>query len=202
MSGLIRICIGAVAILVLPLAVMADEVRYFQRDGVTYRETRQTIRRPVVETQMQPREETVYREQVATEMRDNPRTVFIPVTQYVYEPRVHNLLNPFSPTYIAYHPVPRTYWETRTETVRVPVTYREVVPETRVVQTPVTSLRFVEEEKVDVVAVSPPAAPLLPQGQTPAVIARRDQIGGVLRLEGDPPRYGSRGVAAPSSLWR
>ena len=43
------------------LPAAADEVRYYVENGVTYRETRRMVRRPVVETQWQETAQTVYR---------------------------------------------------------------------------------------------------------------------------------------------
>ncbi len=38
----------------------ADDVRYYQENGVTYRESRYTIGHPVVETHLEPQQHTVY----------------------------------------------------------------------------------------------------------------------------------------------
>ena len=43
--------------LLASLAV-ADEVRYVEKDGVTYQETRRVIRRPIVETKIRSRRRT------------------------------------------------------------------------------------------------------------------------------------------------
>ncbi len=186
--------------------VTAEEVRYVQQNGITYRETRRTVHEPAADVVWEDQRRTVYREQFTTEMRDTVRTTYVPVTQYQYELRRPGWWNPFREPELAYHLVPRSHWEARTETVRVPLTYREYVPETQVVRVPVRSLRFVEQEKIDRVAVSPPApampmptnsiapnvAPAIPAPSQPAAsIANRSPLGGVLRLDSDPPRYGT-----------
>src|SRR6476620_8349935 len=48
----------------------AQEVVYYEENGVTYRETRQIVRCPVAETKIQESEQTVYRPQWKTESRD------------------------------------------------------------------------------------------------------------------------------------
>jgi hypothetical protein len=171
-----RCVIGKLAILVCLFGMIdstsADEVRYVQQNGVTYRETRRTVREPAADVVWQDQQQTIYREQYTTEMRDTVRTTYVPVTQYQSEPRWHGWWNPFREPELAYHSVPRTHWEARTETVRVPVTYRQYIPETQTVRVPVRSLGFVEKEKIDRVAVSPttPAIPTPGNSTPPSVI--------------------------------
>lgn len=183
----------------LPLAsavsATADEVRYFEQDGITYRETRRTVRRPVTESRYETREETVYREHLTTDSVESYRTRHLPVTEYRLEAYWAGRWNPFRRPYLAYEYVPRTHWEPRTEVVRTPVSRRELVPERRVVQVPVTTTKMAEEEVITRVAVSgnasgdPFASSVARQGDT-------IRIGGVARLDNDPPRYGQ------TSDWR
>ena len=81
-------------------------------DGRTYRESRTVVKRPVVETQVQARERTVYREQISTEYRPQTRTVYTPVTTYQWKPKMHDVLNPFKKN-IGYNLVPTTRWAGR-----------------------------------------------------------------------------------------
>ena len=159
----------------VPLAA-ADEVRYFEKDGVTYRETRRVVRRPVVETRLESREQTVYREQLRTEVQETQRTYHTPVTEYQWATRMRGRWNPFIQPYYTQELVPTMRWEARQDVVRVPVSRRELVPEKRTVQVPVTTQRVAEEEVITRVAVS----------STPA-----GALGGVARLENDPPRHGA-----------
>jgi hypothetical protein len=74
-----------------------------------------------------------------------------------------------------------------TEQVQVPVTRREVIPTREVVNVPVTTHRMVDEEVIRRMVVN--TAPGSAGGGTS--VARRDAIGGISRLENDPPRSGA-----------
>ena len=187
---------GAVAVCVLLAATIAgvgdvcgDEVRLIKENGVTYQETLRTERVPIANVKWEDRTETVYKREYVTEYRDSNRTVYTPVTEYRWEPRLHGRWNPLIQPYVAYHWIPATRWETRVETVRTPVTYSRVTPETRVVRAPTRTLGFAEREViVNRVAVDQPST-LPAHGrviQEPASIARR--VGGISALENDPPR--------------
>jgi len=63
--------IGLVAALTLfffPAApqTLAADVTYFTQDGVTYRDTRHIIQRPVVTTHHEQRQQTIYRQKLRT----------------------------------------------------------------------------------------------------------------------------------------
>jgi hypothetical protein len=213
----------------------ADDVRYFEKDGVTYRETRQVVRRPVVETRMEARDCTVYRDKFTTELQDTPRSFPVAITEYHWVPVWRRPLNPFAAPYLTYEMVPQTRWETRSDTMKTAVTRREVVPEKITQQVPVTTQRFVEDEIISRVAVGsrPPgisapggaAAPVaggryaapaadpvaggrysqpntLPPPSNPAEVANRTAIGGVMKLDSDPPRGGSSWRAGDDSIRR
>lgn len=218
----------------------ADEVRYFEQNGVTIRETKQVVQRPVCEVQWQPTSRTVYREQISTEYRDQVRTTWAPVTQYRCQTYLQGQACPSGQPYYATCLVPETRWEARSETIKTPVVCRRWVPQNETVQTPVTTQRMVSQEVVTRVAVNAknepltaatcrvacsmncqpcPAscAPCLPRCPTVAcapascctpvqpyaawglqnpTAAPTEQVGGVARLEQDPPRYGD------SAAWR
>jgi len=181
----------------------ADEVRYYQKDGVTYCETRRTVQERIPQSRMEERVETVYREKLTTEMHETTRLFRTPVTEYRWEAFWVRSWNPLARPYVAYRYVPRTHWETRSEVVKVPVTARRVVPETRTVRRPIAGWRIVEREVVSCVPVGRSgvqvgaglaAQPLTPV-ESPA-LARQGEIGGISRLglDGLPPRYGT-GIA-------
>jgi hypothetical protein len=185
-----------------PWARGTEAVHYYAKDGVTYRETRRVVQRPVSETHAQQSTQTVYREENVTELRDTTRERWTPVTEYRWEAVWIGRWNPFVQPYLAYRYVPRTHWQRATETVKTPVVCRRLVPETRVVSVPVTTQRMVEEETITRVAVSGAAAPQLPWTQPTStaslvpVPGDSGPIGGVARLESDPPRQGV------STAWR
>ena len=141
-----------------PNLAVAEE-RFVERNGLTYRETEGIERRPVTRSQWVETEETVMRNRYVTEMRDSYRTVYSPVTEYRPEPRWHNLWIPFARPYIAIHMRPTTYWETRYQRHQTPVTYREVVPETRTVRRLERTPGFVEERVVRREPVHPQSLP-------------------------------------------
>lgn len=187
----------------------ADDVKYFEKDGVTYRETRQVVRRPVVETKLEARDCTVYRDKLTTEVQDVPRSYPVAITEYHWVPVVRRSWNPFSPPYVAYEMVPQTRWETRSDTVKATITRRQVVPEKVTQHVPVTTHRYVEDEIISRVAVGtrPAAAANTAIAGTPAVtapgmlpatpgatatgdssMANRTAVGGVMKLDTDPAK--------------
>lgn len=176
----------------------AQEVRYYKEDGTTYRETRQKIRRPVSETRMEPRQRIVQRERVTTDWRDTYQTHMTPVTEYRWESRWVGRWNPLQTPYLVHEIVPRTRWEWRTDKVTVPLTRREFIPETEVVQVPVTTLRMADEEVITRMAVSgSPSGDPFASGSSR--MANRSAIGGIGRLQNDPPRQSSDATWRPSS---
>lgn len=184
-------------------SVGADEVRYYQKDGVTYCETRRIVQERIPQSRMEERVETVYRDKLTTEMRQTTRMYRTPVTEYRWEAFWVRSWNPLARPCVAYRYVPRTHWETRTEAVEVPVTARRVVPETRTVRRPVAGWRTVEREVVSCVPVGGSGVPvggsLAARPRTPVehpALARQGEVGGISRLglDGHPPRYGT-GIA-------
>ena len=168
---------------------LGEEVRYYEENGVTYQETVRTVQRPLVQTEWQQREKTVYRPEATTELRDTLRTYVTPVTQHEWVTRMHGRWNPFMTPYFTHHLVPVTRWEQRAEIVPTPVVETAWVAETRTVSVPVTTHRMAEEKVVRRVAV----------GTAPAarshVVRRPESVGtpiGGIALEGDPPRQGWR----------
>ncbi len=170
--------------------VRADDVRYFEENGITYRETKHVVQRPIVETHYEDRQQTVYAQQVKTQMQTMQRTVQVPITEYVSEPYWVNRWNPFTEPYQSYRTVPRVRWETRVEQVQVPVIQRDMVPQQQTVKVPITTQRMAEEQQISRVAVaSRPAAD--PFAQPPAVASRPAPFtagAGSAPLDGDPPR--------------
>jgi hypothetical protein len=180
---------------------IADDVKYLDEDGITYRETTQTSQRPVPQTTMQQRDYTYYRERYTTELQEVQRTYQVPITEYQWKPETHRTWNPFSPPYVAYRLVPQTRWETKSETVKIPVAKREVVPEKITQQVPVTTHRIAQEKVVTRVAIGPSAshttgAATMAAGSggvstmatSTATGAGGDQLGGLSKLDNDPPK--------------
>lgn len=180
-------------------------VRYYKENGQTIREETRTVRVPVSENTTEKVTETYYRENYTTRQQKTQRLVHTPVTEYRWQPRVHNVLNPFAPVYTSWHMVPYTYWKTTVEDVEVPVTVREVVPEQRVVERPVTRLTFVERPQISrvVVAEDPRTpTPLVNSGGVSIAAQPRYSYGGINQLQSDPPRFPTGGLSPDGAVIR
>jgi hypothetical protein len=137
----------------------ADEVRYYEQNGVTYQETRRRVSRPLVQTALTTQQQTVYRQQLSTEYRDVQRTYYVPITENRVQTYWQRRINPFAPPYLAQKVVPVTRWELRGDTVRVPYTRTDCVPQVVTVQVPTSTQTMVEDEIITRVAVGVPQAP-------------------------------------------
>ena len=181
----------------------AQDVRYFDSGGVRYCEYRDKVRAPVSDTVWEDQQQTVYREQLTTELHDSHSTIYTPVVVQNYRPVWHGRYNPFVQPYMTLEPAPYTYWSPQTLTTKVPVTSRQWVPEARTVKVPVRTLRFVEQDQVRVVAVGPaPREVIATQPSAAAPVATGLPLGGVSRLESDPPRIPSGFPATGGTIRR
>jgi hypothetical protein len=156
-------------------------------------EDSETVRRPVSRLRYEERERTVYRRRASTDTRETYRTVWVPVTTYRWESYWVGRWNPLVQPYLAQRLVPVTRWEPRTEAVRYPLASSELVPERQVVRVPVLERTFEDRQ----VARSTPARRSRARDSEPLdeetpTVARRERIGGVSRMETDPPRQGLR----------
>jgi hypothetical protein len=170
----------------------SGQVREYVENGVAYRETTEVVRKPVSTTTWQEKRETVLVDRVTTQLQETDRNVLVPTVTYQWQPKVHGAWNPFTPKHVAYHMVPVTSWEVQQQTVRTPVTYREMIPEERIVRTPQRSMDFVEETVTRRVAINDSTGEPLTLSQTGGTtIARRpESYGGVMRMKSDLPREG------------
>ncbi len=141
--------------------------------GIVYQQVTRTVERPVMETKVESREQTVYRPQTVTETKPQTRTVYTPVIEHQWEPRLHGRWNPFRSPTVAYHHVPRTHWEQRNDVVQHTTTRTEWVAERRTVDVPQSIVRIEREQKVDfepVGRVSPQQ--VNPPGASEAIASR------------------------------
>ena len=266
-------------------AWQTPQVREYEQDGIRYRETRSMVQRPIREVRYVDQQQTYYMQRYRTDLQQQPYTTLVPVTQYECVARLHDWWRIFREPYVAYHYEPYTTWQAQTQIVTVPVTRREVVPQTRTAKVAIPTLRFAAKEQVKTVALGttdsytpppqlasreaptallPPPSSAPPQFQSPNLpertaasrgytyvpvsrppaVASADPYnqyafppavnvqpgnrtsqgiymgttlinnafvpppvatgaayyGGIARLEGDPPRYGTR--AASDSTWQ
>ncbi|MCH8044723.1 MAG: hypothetical protein IID44_13505 [Planctomycetes bacterium] len=186
------------------VTVRADEVRYYEENGVTYRETRRMEKRPVSETRYEDRERTVYRPRLVHETRRSYRTYHTPVTEYVMQPYWIGRWNPFVQPVQAWRQVARTHWEVRSEPVDVSVTRQEWVAEKQTYRVPVTTMRTEQREIITRVAVSGSGvdASRVASKRTTPSIARRERIGGLHRLDAAPRRGGADAWQAGGGIIR
>lgn len=200
-----RTILAALAGVCLLLSAARGEERYYVENGVTYRETRERVQRPITEVVQQPTTRTVYREQYRTDFTDTVHVTSKPVTEWRLESYWRGRYNPFVEPQMAQRWVKRKRYETQTQTVRQPVLRRELVAENRTEQVPVVTQRMVDEEVVRRVVVAAPlvstsapptdiaARPAAPRSVDPFsspadAVANRVQIGGISRLDGAPSR--------------
>lgn len=175
------------SVLALGQLSLAQEVQTDPQTGVQYKITgRRVYQRPVSETRIVEQPYTVYTERLTTEYHPSYRTVYTPVTEYSWEPYLANRWNPFSQPTVAYKYVPHTRWDSRVEESQIPLTRHDFVPEQRVAQVPVTTMRMATEEHITRMAMTD-------NGSDPfASRTASTQIGGVANLQaGDPPKQGS-----------
>jgi hypothetical protein len=144
----------ALALLAAPGA-MAQEVRYFEENGIQYRETTHVSQRPITEYKYEPRETTNYSPRYTTNMQDSVRTYQVPITEQQWVPGLQKTWNIFAPPVMSYRLMPVTRWETRTETFKVPVTKLDYVPYKQVQHHAVPNTRLAEERIVRREAVGP-----------------------------------------------
>lgn len=170
--------------------------------GIVYRQSMRTVERPVVETQVETRQQTVYRPKTVTENRPETRTYYTPVVEYQWTPKVHGRWNPFRKPTVAYHHVPVTSWERRDDVVNRTTTRTQWVAENRTVEVPRRVVRMEHVPQVDLEPVgnvapnSPSSAiasrmrPLNSSEQVvPLTQGPTTQIASTVgRLSSDPPR--------------
>ncbi len=203
----LAVLFSTLAILAVAVVGRADDVKFYEQNGVTYQETHQVVQRPISETHYQDQQRTVYVEQYKTQNQPLQQTFQTPVTVYTMETYWVNRWNPFSEPYLAYRYVPHTHWETRVQTVQVPTLVREVVPQQQTIKTPVTTQRVVAEEHISrvPVALRPGTSPD-PFAQSGATVAQAPATlaapAGGTPLESDPPRQSTAWHAADGSLQR
>lgn len=152
--------LGSVALLALPS--WADEVRYYQQNGITYCETTRKVPQVVYETTYQDQPQTVYRDKVCQGHRDMLRITQVPVTQYVAQNRWVGRWNPFVQPYQVQHLVPVTRLQQRVEPVQLPCTRVDRVAENVTVKVPVLTQRTVDRDVVVsrvAVNTAPPMGP-------------------------------------------
>jgi len=135
---------------------IAQNVNYQTENGINYRVTTQQVQVP--ETTMREQTQTVYRQQLTTDNLQSTHLVTVPNTQYRLVSRMRGRWNPFVTPYWTHHYEPVTTWSQQAATVSVPVSRLAWVPETRVVQSPVTTYRTAQRVIKEPVSAAPSTA--------------------------------------------
>lgn len=199
-----RIVIGAIGLCLTTLsspAVAQNDAGYYTdpATGIVYRKVTKTIEKPVVETKMEQRQETVYRPQTVTETKPESRTIYSPVVQYQWEPKLHGRWNPFRQPTVAYHHVAKTHWEPRSEVIQRTNTRTEWVAEKRQIEVPQQFVRMERKQQVDFEAVGRVTPqPSGPTGVSEAIASRLRPLDSHSRIEPlGQSRFASSAAAAP-----
>lgn len=153
--------------------LIAQEVRHFEENGIQYRETTHVTQRAIPETKWVPSETTQVSPRYTTDYQEQVRTYQVPVTEQQWVPGLQRTWNIFAPPVMSYRLMPVTRWETRSETVRVPVTKVDYVPYKQVQHIPVTNTRIAEERVVSRVAIGPAGSGA---GAGAAAVARNEPL--------------------------
>jgi hypothetical protein len=163
------------ALVVLTAVSQAQQTRVYEKDGVTYREDRHIVRKPVSEVRYEQHPETVQREVISPRIDTAYQTVYSPVTEYRLEAKWVGRWNPFVQPYLVSQWQPRTRWEARVDSIPTVRYERQWLTETRQRQVPVLVRRMEETEVVATTAV-----PNLSDGNNtspPSYVARHETIG-------------------------
>jgi hypothetical protein len=139
--------------------------------GIVYRAETRTVERPVVDVQVQKQEHTVYRPQTVSETKTEPRTVYLPVVEHHWEARVHGRWNPFVQPTVAYHHVPRTRWEAKTEAIPTVQTRTQWIAEKQTIDVPTRVVRIDREQRTEYIPVGRVATPPV-NGASEQIVAR------------------------------
>lgn len=168
--------IGVVAgTLGLSREATADQNAGFFTDpatGIVYRKVTRTIDKPIVETKVTQRQQTIYKPKTITETRPTTRRMYIPVTENRWVPRVEGRWNPFVQPRVAYKNVPQTRWQVKDEVIAETKTQVKWEPETQTVSVPQQSLRMTREQVVDF----EPIGRVAPQSASPQAVASKSNL--------------------------
>lgn len=188
-----RTCMLAALLTVATQAsLVLGQVTYEEADGIRYQVSRQTTPRAIDSVTYEPREYTTYRNHYTTDMQEVQRTYMVPITEQQWVPGYERSLNIFAPPVFSYRMMPVTRWEARTETVRVPVTKHQVIPEQRTAQVPVVKRQIVNDTHEHRVAVG-----VSGNGGSMASVPSGT------RMSSDPPRAStSSSTASGTNRWQ
>lgn len=154
---------------------IADQNAGFFTDpatGIVYRKVTRTIDKPVVETKVTQRQQTIYKPKTVTETRPTTRRMYIPVTENRWVPQVEGRWNPFVQPRVAYKQVPETRWQIKDEVIAETKTQVKWEPETQTVSVPQQTMKMTREQVVDF----EPIGRVAPQPTQPQVVASRSNI--------------------------
>ncbi len=189
--------------LTLTIALTAVAVGHAQdwtidaASDAAFPESGRSSRRPYVSQHMETQTVTTYREQYGTSLQDQVRLTYEPRTTYAWQRRQRGWWNPFARPHSTYELTPHTRWVPLWEQTRMPISTRRLIPQTRVVQRPVTILGFKDEGDSRVTRAELAQDEQLAQAAPDetgwhAGRSKQTPVGGIARLEDDPPRADTR----------
>ena len=148
--------------------------------GIVYQKVVRSVEKPVWETKTETQQKTVYVPKTVTETVPRASNVFVPETDYVWQPVLHGRWNPFQQPTITYHHVPRTQWKQTTDVTTQTRTRVDYVAQTRTVQVPKLVASIKHEEQIDYVPVGRMPDPAgatqaAPRSNLPDAVAARLQ---------------------------
>jgi hypothetical protein len=146
------LAIATLAALASP-AIAQQNVQVVEENGIRYQVTTHVTQKAIPETKWVPSETTQVSPRYTTEMQDSVRTYQVPITEQQWVPGYQRTWNLLAPPVLSYRLMPVTRWETRTETVKVPVTKVDYVPYKHVQHIPVTNTRIANETHTSRVAI-------------------------------------------------
>ena len=146
------LAIATLAALASPASAQQN-VQVVEENGIRYQVTTQVTQKAIPETKWVPSETTQVSPRYTTEMQDSVRTYQVPITEQQWVPGYQRTWNLLAPPVLSYRLMPVTRWETRTETVKVPVTKVDYVPYKHVQHIPVTNTRIANETHTSRVAI-------------------------------------------------
>ncbi len=134
------------------------------RTGRLYHQRLVAVTVPTVQWETRTVKQTVYEPKIVTKTQAQQRTVYVPQTQMVMQPRVSGW-NPFRPPVVSYEFQPKTSWVAQAVTVNTPITTQEWVPKEESIQVPQPVHKLQTQQQLVQTEVPQPSAVGLPMSQ-------------------------------------
>ncbi len=171
-----------------------EQVRIVEENGIRFRETRTTVRRPVAEVRIDERPLVLQTPEYVNRLRQVPQIVHVPVQRQQIVTQ-HAWWNPWRWGRPVNWVEPVTVWQPQLRYGWVANTTTSWVPTTKKVQIARRYLRFETEELVSRVALAPGSEGTQIAAQADGAtmnperrIETASRVGGLHRFDSDPPK--------------